>query len=725
MSQETDSKATILVVDDLPENLHLLFQELSNLGYEVRCVVNGQMALMVAQATAIDLILLDIKMPGMDGYEVCQQLKKNPQTQDIPVIFLSALDEPLDKVKAFSVGGIDYVTKPFQILEVLARVETHISLRQAQLQLKQFNQELEERVQQRTQELALTNQNLAAEIKVRQEVEARYRLIADNMSDLVCLYGDNGQFLYVSPSCEIVLGYSQEEMMQFHLTDLCHPEDLEIIELHFEAPIMSGESISSCYRVRCKSGKYIWLETLAKPLVNEVGQVINLVTNSRNVTQRIKVEKQLRHDALHDILTGLPNRNWLFKSLEMAFLRCKRGGNCNFALLMVDLDRFKSINESLGHLLGDKLLIAVAQTLQKCIRDVDIVARLGGDEFVILLDSIDDLGDVIEVADRIKKVLEKPFEIEGNSIFTSASIGINLSSEHYQNGTEMLRDADIAMYRAKELGRNRYEVFDYQMYLEAIRLLNLENDLRFGIKERSFIPYYQPIICLNTGNLLGFEALVRWQHPQGLVMPGEFIDLAEDTGLIKYIGQQMLEKVCQQVKLWEAQFDLPEHFRVSVNVSGEQFKDLNFINSIDQILQDTGLNSKRLKLEITERILLKFSDNIFNILSDIRAKNIDLAIDDFGTGYSSLRYLSQFPVNTLKIDRSFVNQMETGNTGIVQAIIDIAHNLQMDLVAEGVESSSQLDQLKSLGCEAAQGYFFAKPLTPDDTTEFLGESFTF
>ncbi|MFQ4138851.1 EAL domain-containing protein [Nodosilinea sp. PGN35] len=716
---------TILVVDDIPDNLHLLTRELGEHAYETRGVLTGAMALTVARSTPIDLILLDIMLPDTDGYSVCTALKADPATRDIPVIFISALDEALDKVKAFAVGGVDYISKPFKTAEVLARVSTQINLRQAQRQLQQFNQELEHQVQQRTQELAAVNQSLLAEIQVRQQAEQdlrhseiRYRLIADNMSDLVCLHNPEGQFVYVSPSALTLLGYRPEELIGKRLQDFCHPTSSLGMPLRCQP--WAAEASTSCYQFRCQSGGYIWLETLAKPVFDQAGGFTGMVTSSRDVSQRVTVEQQLRHDALHDALTHLPNRDWLAKRLELELLQCSRYGGDRFGLLMIDLDRFKAVNDSLGHLIGDKLLVAVANLLKGCVRDIDMVSRWGGDEFVIFLDKIVDIKEAIQVADRIQAKLEAPIALDGKIIFTSASIGILIGDGSYASSNDIFRDVDIALYRAKELGRNRYEIFGLEMYQEAIARLNLESELRLAIQQHNFAVHYQPVVSLDRRSLLGFEALARWQHPtQGLIMPGTFIDLAEDTGLIKPLGTQILRQVCDAFSDWSALYPLADEFQVSVNVSGQQFRDPAFIATVDQILADTGVAGHRLKFEITERILLEQSESIASTLAAIRRRGIQLSVDDFGTGYSSLRYLSQFSVQTLKIDRSFVSQMQPNRQGIVQAIVDLAHNLEMTCIAEGVETELQLTQLLALGCEAAQGYFFAPPLALDAATELL------
>ena len=732
MSERHDLKPTVLVVDDVPDNLHLLTRELAAQGYETRGVLTGAMALMVARSAPIDLILLDIMLPDMDGYSVCESLKADPATRDIPIIFLSTLDDALDKAKAFAVGGVDYISKPFKIVEVIARVGTHLNLRRAQSQLQQFNQDLEQQVRDRTQVLDSINQSLQAEIQVRQQVEqdlrdseVRYRLITENMGDLVCLHHTDGQFLYVSPSAQALLGYLPDDLVGKRLADFCHPDDGHCISLSFQETVETVESITICYRFKHQEGHYIWIETVAKPVTDAAGAITGMVTSSRDVSQRVTIERQLRHDALHDTLTKLPNREWLSKRLEIELLQCSRYGTHQFGLLMIDLDRFKAVNDSLGHLVGDKLLQAVAEVLKTCIRDIDMVARWGGDEFVIFLDRIYDIKEIIQVADHIRAVLENPLTIDGKIIFTAVSIGILMGDGHYTTSDEVFRDVDIALYRAKDAGRNRYEIFGLEMYQEAIALLNLENDLRLAIQQHEFIVYYQPIVSLANQALLGFEALARWQHPiQGLIMPGHFIDLAEDTGLIKPIGSQILQQVCQTIRQWIDSHHLDDDnlakpFQVSVNVSGQQFRDPEFIATVDQVLAETGVQGHHLKFEITERILLEQSESIAHTLAEVRHRGIRLSIDDFGTGYSSLRYLSQFSVQTLKIDRSFVTQMEHNQRGIVQAIIDLAHNLQMTCIAEGVETDWQLNQLLQLGCEAAQGYLFARPLALEAATEYL------
>ena len=597
MSLSHENTHNILVVDDMVDNLRVLSNTLSEQGYKVRCAKNGTTALKVAKKIIPNLILLDIKMPDLNGYQVCQKLKADPQTQDIPVIFLSALDEVLDKVQAFEVGGVDYITKPFQVEEVLVRAKNQIALQAAKAEIYKLNQELEQKVKERTIQLEISNQKLQQEI------------------------------------CD-----------------------------------------------------------------------------------RKKAEEQLVIDALHDRLTGLPNRALLMEKINFAIQHSKRNPNYLFALLFIDLDRFKTINDSLGHLVGDKLLIEIAKILPEGLRANDTVARLGGDEFVILLEDIHNLTDATKVGDRLLKRLKSPFNLGGQTIFTSASMGITLNTTGYQNSSQILRDADIAMYSAKEKGKARYEVFDQAMYLQTLKIIELECNLRFALKHDELKLYYQPIISLKNGTLAGFEALIRWEHPkQGFISPADFIPIAEDTGLIIPIGNWILQKACQQLRVWQQKFaSIPQvaSLKMSVNLASQQIKEPNFIEKLDRILKTTGLDGNYLRLEITERVLVDSEQNTQNTLAAIKRRNIKLSIDDFGTGYSSLSYLRRLPIDNLKIDRSFVENInsDTESFEIVKTIITLAHTLGMDAIAEGVETTKQLHQLKTLGCEYAQGYLFAKPL---------------
>lgn len=440
------------------------------------------------------------------------------------------------------------------------------------------------------------------------------------------------------------------------------------------------------------------------------------------------------HYAYYDALTGLPNRTSFLERLRQAIAQRQQDANYTFAVLFLDLDRFKVVNDSLGHPIGDRLLIAIARHLQQVLRDNDLVARLGGDEFAILLPNTRQLSDATHIADRIHASLTVPFQIDAQEIFTSVSIGIAFSAAGYQHPEEMLRDADIVMYHAKDRGRSRSEVFDGATHDRLVAKLRLEHDLRQtlqGFEERhcyleptanAFELYYQPLVELKTGRIDGFEALVRWNHPRlGIVSPEQFISIAEETGLIVSLDHWVLAEACRQLRVWRSQFPQHADLTMSVNLSGRQFSHSNAIAQIDRILERTGVEGKALKLEVTESALIDNADSATEMLLQLKARQIQLCMDDFGTGYSSLNYLHRFPLDTLKIDRSFIAQMdvEEKNLVIVQTIIALARNLGMNVIPEGVETVAQREKLENLGCKLGQGYLFSKPLNRDRASQLL------
>ncbi len=596
MIQSKPSKGKILVVDDTLHNLELISQILEKRRFEVRCAINGAMGLRAAQSGWADLILLDIKMPGMNGYEVCEQLKAQAETKDTPVIFLSASDETFDKVLAFSVGGVDYICKPFQIEEFLVRIQNQLNLVAARAKIVQLNTELEQRVQQRTAELEKTNQQLKQEIVERQ-----------------------------------------------------------------------------------------------------------------------KTQQKLLHLALHDQLTGLSNRILFLQRLSQVINYTKQHPENLFAVLFLDGDRFKLINDSLGHLIGDKILIHLADRLKNCLNYMDTLARFGGDEFAILLPRVHDIDRAICIAQKIQSQLNLAFEIDGHQLFFTVSIGIVLGTKEYDSAEHILRDADTAMYHAKAKGKSRYQVFDLTMHNSALTRLNLETDLRLALKRKELVVHYQPIIDLKTNSIVGFEALVRWHHPQkGFISPGEFIPVAEDTGLIVPLGLWVMEEACRQLHLWQQSYNL-QGVKMSVNLSVKQFSQPDLIAQIDCILHNTQLDSCNLKLEITESSIMDNAESATILLQQLKTRKIQLSLDDFGTGYSSLSYLHRFHIDTLKIDRSFVSRIgDSGeNMEIIQTIVALAHHLNMTIVAEGIETISQKNYLQAIGCEQGQGYLFAEPLSPE------------
>ncbi|MGV0025406.1 EAL domain-containing protein [Phormidesmis priestleyi] len=488
------------------------------------------------------------------------------------------------------------------------------------------------------------------------------------------------------------------------------------------AALLKHKAVKAELILHRKDDTPFWVDLNTVPIRDEQGKVTHFVSVMREVTERKQVEEQLRRNAFHDSLTGLPNRLLFMERLSHTVDRLKQTPDLQFAVLFLDLDRFKVINDSLGHMIGDQLLVAIARRLEACVKEQDTVSRLGGDEFTILLENIKDVADATKIAERVHQALSTPFDLDGHEVFTSASIGITLSTTAFDRPEDLLRGADIAMYRAKASGKACHEIFDTDMHTRVVNLLQLENDLRRAVERQEFVLHYQPIVALATGRIVGFEALIRWQHPdQGMVSPIKFVPIAEETGLIIPIGQWVLKEACQQMKLWQNRFPQDPPLSISVNLSSRQFSQPSLIGQIRQLLTDTGLDAHSLKLEITESAIMENTESAMDMMLQLKAMGIQLSVDDFGTGYSSLGYLYRFPMDLLKVDRSFISRVDVDGEKLelVRTIITLAWNLGMDVVAEGVETTKQLAQLKALKCEYAQGYLFAKPLNRKDAETLM------
>jgi diguanylate cyclase (GGDEF)-like protein len=484
------------------------------------------------------------------------------------------------------------------------------------------------------------------------------------------------------------------------------------------------------------------LNTLARVLANFVNTLKARVrdrtaevekqkeTLEREVAVRRRAEDQLRHAAFHDKLTGLCNRDLLLDRLERCMERARRNDAYHFAVLFLDIDRFKEVNDSLGHFMGDQLLVAIAERLQQCLRGTDsltrvesnTVARIGGDEFVVLLDGIRDRGDASVVAERVQDILSEPFRLQGHEVFTTASIGIAFNELECEKADHLLRDADTAMYYAKAAGKARHEVFNKKMHDEAMSRLQLHTDLKRAVENNEFHVFYQPIISLRTGDLAGFEVLARWDHPDhGAVDPVDFISHAEDTGLIVELGRWVLDQACWQLRAWKDVGLADDRITMSVNVSKRQVAQPGFVDDVQQILRDRGVDGSRLALEITESVIMENPDSIAEVLGQLKALKVEIHMDDFGTGYSSLSYLHRFPLDVLKIDRAFVSTMsdDTDYADIIHTVVALAHTLSMQVIVEGVESEEQLARLMSLNCDYAQGYYFSEPRGAMGVAEIL------
>ncbi|MEO1132106.1 MAG: EAL domain-containing protein [Cyanobacteria bacterium J06639_1] len=595
----SDRAAAITIVDDMPANVELLTDMLVAHGYEVSHAYNGTMALLQTRIRPPDLILLDIRMPGLDGYEVCRQLKKHPKTRDIPVIFTSAMDEVVDKVTAFNVGGADYLTKPLELKEVLARIQHQLDLVSARREIEHLNAVLEERVRERTAQL---------------ETE---------------------------------------------------------------------------------------------------------------IQERQRIEEQLIHLASRDALTDLPNRAIFAEKVAISLARVREGQISGFAVMFLDCDRFKMVNDSLGHLLGDCLLIQVARRLRQRLDSRYVLSRFGGDEFTVLAEGVSRAEAAIAVAQQMQAALCDPFEIGDYELFVRSSIGIALGSSDHHSPEHVLRDADTAMYRAKAAGGDRIQLFDLTMHDATHQRLQLENDLQRAIANREFVLYYQPIVSLATGQVAELEALIRWHHPQlGRIAPDRFIPIAEDTGAIVPIGEWVLQEACQQLRDWHRELasgDTHSRLCVAVNVSARQFARPELLDQVDRALLAADLTGDFLKVELTETAVMNDPELSKATFAHIKSRRTRLGIDDFGTGYSSLSYLHRFPVDVLKIDRSFVSDMDDNpeSRDLVEVMLTIAQKMGIDAIAEGIETPYQLARLQQLGCQYGQGFYLSRPLPADAVIAFI------
>jgi diguanylate cyclase (GGDEF)-like protein/PAS domain S-box-containing protein len=553
--------------------------------------------------------------------------------------------------------------------------------------------------------------------------EERFRNAFDHAPIGMALVAPDGRWLQVNQSLCQVLGYSEDELLQMTFQEVTHPEDLNGF-----VPKMSQliEDQNSTFQMEKrylhKLGHEVWTLVGVTQFHDGETDSSRLIFQIQDITDRRHAEERLLHEAFHDSLTQLPNRAWFKSQLRAALESIKQGNKDPFAVLFLDLDRFKVINDSIGHMVGDQLLVQIAEELRESVRPGDKLARLGGDEFTVLLENVKDQNEAIEVAERIQNRISKPFNLNGFESYTTASIGIAISSEEYEKAEDILRDADTAMYQAKSLGKARHVVFDKFMHARALNLLQMETDLRRAIERQEFFIEYQPIMSLHTHSLIGFEALVRWQHPErGLISPEQFISVAEEAGLIVPIGDWVLREACFQMSKWREEFPSNPALFMSVNLSPRQFLYAGLFEQIIRTLEITGLDAHSLKLEITESALMENIESVSRLLKRLRLLGVELSIDDFGTGYSSLSYLSRLPINTLKVDRSFVKQMSgnSENKEIVRTVVLLGRSLGMQVIAEGVEDEKQLEQLRELGCDNAQGYLFSMPLAAEAAGQLI------
>lgn len=586
------------------------------------------------------------------------------------------------------------------------------SINKSQQALRQANSSLETKVRARTAELRQSENN--------------YRSIFENTGTATVIT-DAGQTIFLANSTFVDFTATPRNEIENRKSWLDFLDDNSRLRISAEMSEFRDSDLEGTDASR------IWEATVVSADGDRRNVLISCahitgsgrkVISFADVTRLKKAEKLITHQAFHDALTGLPNRALFMEHLAMAMKRSRRRTGYHFAVLYMDIDRFKVINESLGHNTGDQLLLAFAKRLRTSLRDIDNLARFGGDEFVILLEDIENSDFALKVVQRLQKELQPPFHLEGNEIYAPASFGIVFDSGKYERPEEIIRDADAAMYHAKEAGRGQFQVFDPQLHVKIRELHQLETDLRKSIDGDAFELHYQPIVSLDSGAVIGFEALIRWNHPtRGLIQPDTFIPIAEETGLIIPIGRWVLKEACSDLMRWQNKINCDHPLFMSVNISSKQFLRPNLLEEIQQILSESGLPPEQLKLEITETALMENTDETVHLIEQLKKSGIKIVIDDFGTGYSSMSYLQQLPIDTLKVDRSFISKMSgisDENKKIVETIIALAHELNMNVVAEGVETREQHIVLSAMKCQLAQGFLFSKPLQKEKMEELIG-----
>ncbi|MDQ3803079.1 MAG: EAL domain-containing protein [Acidobacteriota bacterium] len=691
--------AGILVVDDTPDRLELMSVLLDMSGYRVLKACDGREAFEVARRERPLLVVSDVAMPRGSGIELCRWIRADADLFATPILLVSAqLKGSASAVEGLQAGADDYLEAPYDPMRFVAKV-------------------------------ARLSERARFEGALR-ESEQRYALAAQGANDGLWDWDLKTGRVYYSARWKAMLGCGEGEVGESpeEWTRRVHPDDAAALRAALDAHV-EGRSphFEFEHRMLHKDGGYRWMLSRGIVVRDKDGRASRMAGSQTDITDRKRAEERLIHDAFHDPLTGLPNRALFMDRLGQAVERFRRNREHSFAVIFLDLDRFKVVNDSLGHTAGDRLLVEVGRRLAACARAGDTVARLGGDEFTILLEGARDAHAAVHMAERVQEHLARPYDLGGHQHSTSASVGIALSGIGESRAEDILRDANIAMHRAKSAGKARHQVFDAAMHSQAIEILRLETELRRAVSGGEMVVCYQPIVSLRDGRVSGVEALVRWQHPErGLIFPEKFLATAEETGLIIEIDRLVLEEACRRASEWRRGPSGPGP-SVAVNLSAKHFSAPDLVDRVGEALAHHGLAPSALKLEITEGVLMTDAEPVKATLTRLRKAGVDLYLDDFGTGYASLSYLHRFPLTALKIDRSFVGRIgpQGEQSELARAIVMMAHSLKLSVIAEGIETDAQLAHLRAMGCELGQGNLFSRPATATDVEAMFKNSFAF
>ncbi len=703
----SSNEKNILIVDDDPIVLKSLKDLLATRGMDSDTAIGGREAIVCLDQKEYDLVLLDLQMPYVNGHDVMRHIKQ--QDMNISVIVVSGETSFEAARDACSQGAYDFLRKPYATDELMITVNNALNEKNLEKQNKLIQRQL-------------------------RESESLHRYLVNTSPDIIYILDQDGHFTFINDRIESLLGYDCKELIGKHYSTLVHSNDIEVARYVFnERRVGDRASRNVELRLKCKDDNaQRFFDTRTLPIELSSMGIYQNENNpkkktylgtygvARDITERKIAEDTINFQAYHDLLTNLPNRALLRDRLSLAISQAKREEEM-LAVMFLDLDRFKNINDSLGHVVGDELLQQVSTRLKSCVREGDTLARFGGDEFTLLLPKIArGKEDVSKIAEKINEVLKDPFIIEDNELYVSASIGVSIYPRDGTNMDALIKHADIAMYHVKDTGKNNYKFYSTDMTTPYFQNLSLETGIRRALDNDEFHLMYQPQINIKTGEIVGVEALLRWYHPEhGSITPAEFIPFSEETGMIVEIGHWVLRNACAELKRWR-DAGLPE-IRMSINMSARQLAEKTIVKHVSSLLKDYGIPGHCLEIEITENTIMNDMESVVHKLKELSKKGVYIAIDDFGTGYSSLSYLHKLPIQTLKIDRAFIKEVNMKHSGnsIINTIVAMAKGLNLNVIAEGVETQQQLEYLQEIECSEAQGFLFGKPLAADVITQLL------